>query len=220
MRPLPSPETRRSPSPKGNNTVEYFLQAIANVGSYGPIAPIAFILIYAVAVVAFVPGAPMTIAGGALFGVLRGALYAVIGAAIGSTVAFLLGRYVARRAIERRLARMPRVAAIDRAVCARGRRIVMLLRLSPLVPFNFLNYALGLTTISASDFLLASFGMIPGAFMYAYVGKLAGEAVALAGAARVPRDASYYAMLAVGMAATVAATALVARTAQRALRDV
>jgi uncharacterized membrane protein YdjX (TVP38/TMEM64 family) len=96
----------------------------------------------------------------------------------------------------------------------------MLLRLSPLVPFNFLNYALGLTTISVSDFLLASFGMIPGAFMYAYVGKIAGEALALAGAAQVPRDASYYAMLAVGMAATVAATALVARTAQRALRDV
>lgn len=162
----------------------------------------------------------MTIAGGALFGVLRGALYAVTGAALGSTVAFLLGRYVARRAIERRLARMPRVAAIDRAVCTRGRRIVLLLRLSPLVPFNFLNYALGLTTISVSDFLLASFGMIPGAFMYAYVGKIAGEALALAGAAQVPRDASYYAMLAVGMAATVAATALVARTAQRALRDV
>jgi len=101
-----------------------------------------------------------------------------------------------------------------------GRRIVLLLRLSPLVPFNFLNYALGLTTISVGDFLVASVGMVPGAFMYAYVGKIAGEALALAGKAQVPHDASYYAALVAGLAATIAATTLVARTARRALRDV
>jgi uncharacterized membrane protein YdjX (TVP38/TMEM64 family) len=71
---------------------------------------------------------------------------------LGSTVAFLLGRYVARRVIERKLATMPRYAAIDRAVSAQGRRIVFLLRLSPIVPFNFLNYALGVTRISIKDF--------------------------------------------------------------------
>jgi len=193
---------------------------MAGVDAYGRAAPVAFIVIYAIAVVALIPGAPLTIAGGALFGALRGAVYAVIGAALGSTVAFLLARYVARRAIAQQIARMPRVAAIDRAVCADGRRIVMLLRLSPLVPFNFLNYALGLSTISVGDFLLATIGMVPGAFMYAYVGKIAGEALALAGQAQVPHDTSYYAALVAGLAATIAATTLVARTARRALRDV
>ena len=75
---------------------------------------------------------------------------------LGSTVAFLLGRYVARRLIERKLATMPRFAAIDRAVSAQGLRIVFLLRLSPIVPFNFLNYALGATRISIKDFVIAS----------------------------------------------------------------
>ena len=96
------------------------------------------------------PAAPLTIAGGALFGVFRGALYSLTGAVLGAMTAFLLGRHVARRAIARRLERMPRFAAIDRAVAASGRRIVFLLRLSPVIPFNFLNYALGLTTIRSA----------------------------------------------------------------------
>src|SRR2546422_1839247 len=114
-RPRTSNRPRPIPSPKGNNTVEYFLHAMATVDTYGPAAPIVFILIYAIAVVALIPASLLTIAGGALFGVLRGALYAVTGAALGSTSAFLLGRYVARRAIAQRLARLPRGAALDRA---------------------------------------------------------------------------------------------------------
>jgi uncharacterized membrane protein YdjX (TVP38/TMEM64 family) len=146
--------------------------------------------------------------------------YALAGAVLGSTIAFLLGRHVARRLIARRLARMPRFAAIDRAVSAQGRRIVFLLRLSPVVPFNFLNYALGLTTLSLSDFVAASIGMIPGAFVYADAGKVTGEALALAGQAQVPRDASYYTVLLAGLGATVAATTIVTRTARKALQDV
>src|SRR5258708_11841583 len=87
---------------------------------------------------------------------------------------------------------MPRFVAIERAVSARGRRIVFLLRLSPVVPFNFLNYALGLTTISVWDFVLASLGTVPGAFVYAYAGKVTGEALALAGQAPVPTKPAYY----------------------------
>src|SRR5438309_1635419 len=108
----------------------------------------------------------------------------------------------------------------DRAVTARGLPIVFLLRLSPIVPFNFLNYALGLTTIKLRDFLVASAGMIPGAIMYAYAGKVAGVALAVAGEAQVPRETSYYALLIGGLAATMAAVILVARAARRALRDV
>ena len=115
---------------------------------------------------------------------------------------------------------MPRFVAIERAVSARGRRIVFLLRLSPLIPFNFLNYALGLTTISVWDFVIASLGTIPGTFVYAYAGKVTGEALAISGQAEVPKNASYYALLIAGLVATVAATTVVSRTARRALQDV
>ncbi len=196
------------------------LNIVAHIQSLGPAAPIAFILIYAVAVVALIPASLLTIAGGAVFGLIRGAIYALIGATLGSTAAFLLGRYVARRLVAKRLAAMPRFNAIERAVSAQGRRIVFLLRLSPVVPFNFLNYALGLTTISVWDFVLASLGTVPGAFVYAYAGKVTGEALALAGQAQVPKNASYYAVLLAGLAATVAATTVVTRTARRALQDV
>jgi len=193
---------------------------IAAVHDLGPLGPLFFIAIYFVAVVALVPASWMTVAGGAVFGIVPGALYALIGATIGSTAAFLIGRYVARRAVARHLDAMPRFGAIDRAVSADARRIITLLRLSPVTPFNFLNYALGLTTVSVWDFVIGGFGMIPGAFVYAYAGDVAGQALVVAGQAAVPRNASYYAMLAAGLVATFAAVLLVARAAQRALRDV
>lgn len=196
------------------------MSIVAHIQNVGPAAPVAFIAIYAIAVVALIPASLLTIAGGAVFGLLPGVVYALIGATLGSTGAFLLGRHVARRFVAARLAAMPRFVAIERAVSARGRRIVLLLRLSPVVPFNFLNYALGLTTISVWDFVFASLGTIPGAFVYAYAGKVTGEALALAGKAEVPKDASYYAFLVGGLVATVAATTVVTRTARRALQDV
>jgi uncharacterized membrane protein YdjX (TVP38/TMEM64 family) len=171
-------------------------------------------------VVVLIPASLLTIAGGAIFGLGYGILYAMIGATAGSTAAFLIGRYVARRTVTRRLASMPRFAAIERAVSAHGRRIVFLLRLSPVVPFNFLNYVLGLTTISVLDFTVASIGTIPGTIVYTYGGKVTGEALVLAGQTQVPRNASYYAVLVAGLAATVLATTVVTRTARRALRDV
>ena len=196
------------------------LRIVAHTQSLGPAAPAVFILNYALAGIALIPASLLTIAGGAVFGLLPGMAYALVGATLGSTGAFLLGRQVARRLVARRLAAMPRFVAIERAVSARGRRIVFLLRLSPVVPFNFLNYALGLTTISVWDFVVASLGTIPGAFVYAYAGKVTGEALALAGKAEVPKNASYYAVLLAGLVATIAATTVVTRTARRALQDV
>ena len=204
----------------GRSLAPRLLGIVAHIQSLGPAAPIAFILIYAFAVVALIPASLLTIAGGAVFGLVRGVIFSLIGATLGSTVAFLLGRYVARRLVARRLAAMPRFQAIEKAVSARGRRIVFLLRLSPVIPFYFLNYALGLTTISAWDFVAASLGTIPGAFVYTYAGMVTGEALALAGKAQVPKNASYYAVLVAGLVATVAATMVVTRTARRALQDV
>ncbi len=204
----------------GRSLAPRLLGLVAHLQGAGPAAPAAFILIYAFAVVALIPASLLTIAGGAVFGLVRGVIYSLIGATLGSTAAFLIGRYGARRLVARRLAAMPRFVAIERAVSARGRRIVLLLRLSPVVPFNFLNYALGLTTISVWDFVFASLGTVPGAFVYTYAGKVTGEALALAGKAEVPRNASYYAVLLAGLVATIAATTVVTRTARRALQDV
>jgi uncharacterized membrane protein YdjX (TVP38/TMEM64 family) len=204
----------------GHSLAPILLRFVGEVHHYGAIAPIAFVLVYAFAVVALIPGSVLTLAGGAVFGLARGAVYALAGGMLGSLAAFLLGRHVARRIVARKLETMPRFAAIDRAVCAQGRRIVFLLRLAPFSPFNFLNYALGLTTLSVGDFLLASLGMIPSAVVYSYAGKLAGEALAIAGKSQVPRDASYYAVLVAGLIATIVATTAVTQAARRALRDV
>jgi uncharacterized membrane protein YdjX (TVP38/TMEM64 family) len=204
----------------GRSLAPRVLGVLTHIQSFGAAAPIAFIAIYAFAVVALIPASLLTIAGGAVFGLVRGVIYALIAATLGSTIAFLLGRYLVHRFVARRLAAMPRFVAIEQAVSARGRRIVFLLRLSPVVPFNFLNYVLGLTTISVWDFVFASLGTIPGAFVYAYAGKVTGEALALTGQAQVPKNASYYALLVLGLVATVAATMVVSRTARRALQDV
>jgi uncharacterized membrane protein YdjX (TVP38/TMEM64 family) len=204
----------------GRRIAPLVMPAVGAVHELGPLGPLFFILLYCIAVVALIPASWLTIAGGAVFGVVPASAYALVGATLGSTAAFLLGRHGARRIVARHLDAMPRFAAIDRAVSADARRIVMLLRLSPFTPFNFLNYALGLTAISVWDFILGSVGMIPTTFLYAYAGSVAGEALAVAGQAAVPKDASYYALLSAGLVATIAASALVTRAARRALRDV
>jgi hypothetical protein len=93
------------------------------------------------------------------------------------------------------------------------------LRLSPLFPFNLLNYALGLTTVRFADFLVASVGMLPGTLLYVYSGKVAGEVALAAGGAGPPRGPGYYGVLGLGLAATIGVTILITRTARRALRE-
>jgi uncharacterized membrane protein YdjX (TVP38/TMEM64 family) len=143
----------------------------------------------------------------------------LIAATLGASLAFFVARYVARPWVERRIAANPGFAAIDRAIAAQGRRIVFLLRLSPAFPFNLLNYALGLTRVRFADALVASIGMLPGTLLYVYYGKLAGEVAALAAGAPVARGPGYYAVLGLGLVATLLVTTIVARTASRALRE-
>jgi uncharacterized membrane protein YdjX (TVP38/TMEM64 family) len=197
--------------------VPEFATWVDGLGIWGPAV---FVLGYATAVIAFVPAAPLTLVAGAIFGLLRGTLYAFAAAVLGSIGAFLVSRYVARGALERRLAADRRFVAIDRAVGEQGFRIVFLLRLSPAFPFTLLNYALGLTRVTLADYALASFGMIPGTVLYVYYGKLLGEVAAVSGSHLVERGSGYYALLALGLVATLLVTMTVARIARRALREV
>jgi uncharacterized membrane protein YdjX (TVP38/TMEM64 family) len=193
-----------------------FAEWVDGLGIWGPVV---FIAGYAGATVAFVPGSVLTLTAGAIFGLLRGVAYVMVGATLGASLAFLVARYIARGAIEQRLEGNRRFEAIDRAVGREGRKIVFLLRLSPVFPFNLLNYALGLTNVRFVDYFIACLGMIPGTFLYIYYGKLAGDVGQLAGGAAVDRGAEYYAVLGLGLVATVVVTTIVTRTARRALQE-
>ncbi len=204
----------------GRQAGSYLPQFAAWVDSLGVWGPLVFIAGYAVASVAFVPGSILTLAAGAIFGLEKGVVYVFIAALLGSSAAFFVARYVARSAIERRLAGNERFASIDRAVGEQGRKIVFLLRLSPVFPFNLLNYGLGLTKVHFRDYFIASIGMLPGSLLYVYYGKLAGDVAALAGGAAVEKDTGYYVVLLLGLAATIVVTTIVTRIARRSLSEV
>jgi uncharacterized membrane protein YdjX (TVP38/TMEM64 family) len=195
--------------------VPEFARWVESLGAWGPIA---FVAGYVVACVAFIPGVVLTLAAGAIFGWI-GVVYVFVGAGLGASAAFLIARYVARSAVERRLEGNPRFAAIDRAIGRDGRKIVTLLRLSPVFPFNLLNYALGLTQVRFRDYVIAMVGILPGTLLYVYAGKLLGDVAVLAGGAAPPKGTAYYAVLGLGLVATIGVTTIVTRTARRALEE-
>ena len=189
------------------------------VQNQGPTGAILFVVGYVIATVAFVPGSLLTLAAGAIYGLGRGTVLVFIAATVGASAAFLISRYLARGAVERRLAGHAKFSAIDRAVGREGRRIVFLLRLSPLFPFNLLNYALGLTRVRFLDFVVASVGMVPGTLLYVYYGKVIADVARLAAGAPASRGWGYYLVLALGLVATIAVAIVVSRIARRALLE-
>jgi uncharacterized membrane protein YdjX (TVP38/TMEM64 family) len=197
----------------------YIPELQAQIKDLGPLGPVVFIVSYVVGVLAFLPGAALTLTGGALFDLVEGTIYVFTAAVIGSGLAFLAARYLARSFIEEKLRDHPRFAALDAAVADQGLKIVFLLRLSPAFPFNFMNYALGLTRVSFRDYMLASIGMLPGTLLYVYYGKVAGDAAALAAGAAVDKDGAYYVVLGLGLLATLGVTAIVTRLARKALAE-
>ncbi len=188
------------------------LDAIARLGAWGPAL---FVVLYVAATVLFLPGAILTLGAGFVFGVPLGAVVCSISATLGATAAFLVGRYVARGWVAKKIEGDTRFRAVDEAVAREGWKIVGLMRLSPVFPFNLLNYAFGITRVSLRDFVLASWiGMMPGTIMYVYLGSIAGT---LAGAGRASRTPAEWAFYGVGLLATVGVTVYVTRVARRAL---
>jgi len=149
-------------------------QWVANAGMAGPLL---FMLIYALGTVLFLPGSVLTLAGGAIFGPVWGTLYNLSGATLGATLAFLIARYLAADWVERKSG--GKLKQIKNGVEGEGWRFVAFVRLVPLFPFNVLNYALGLTRIRLSHYIIASWiCMLPGAIAYTYLGYAGREAVA------------------------------------------
>jgi uncharacterized membrane protein YdjX (TVP38/TMEM64 family) len=186
--------------------------SLAWVEQLGPWGPVLFVLIYIVAAVLFVPGSALTLGAGAVFGVALGSVLVSLGATLGATAAFLVGRYFARAWVAKKIEGNAAFAAIDRAVAAEGWKIVGLTRLSPAFPFSLLNYAFGLTRVSLRDYVVASWiGMMPGTVMYVYIGSLARVA---GDRTRTPGE---WALLGLGLVATIAVTIFIARIARTAL---
>jgi uncharacterized membrane protein YdjX (TVP38/TMEM64 family) len=143
----------------------------------GIAAPLLFILVYALATVLFLPGSVLTLAGGALFGPLPGTLYNLTGATIGAAIAFMVARYLASDWVEKKAA--GRLQQLKQGIEKEGWHFVAFVRLVPLFPFNLLNYALGLTRLKLSHYIVASYiFMLPGAFAYTYLGYAGREAIA------------------------------------------
>jgi uncharacterized membrane protein YdjX (TVP38/TMEM64 family) len=143
----------------------------------GAAAPLVFTGVYVLAPVLFMPGSVLTLAGGALFGPIWGTFYSLTGATLGATLAFLVARYLASDWVARKTG--GRLKQLLEGVEKEGWRFVAFVRLVPLFPFNLLNYALGLTRIPLSHYVVTSYiTMLPGAIAYTYLGYAGREAVA------------------------------------------
>jgi uncharacterized membrane protein YdjX (TVP38/TMEM64 family) len=195
---------------------EWLREFIEWVRQLGPAGVIVFILAYAIATVLFLPGWIFTVSAGLIYGVVGGTLVALTGAIIGATLAFLIARYVLRRNIEEITRKSPRFAAIDEAIGKNGWKIVGLLRLSPLIPFNLSNYFYGITSVRFGAYVLVSaVGMIPGTLLYAYLGAIGQAGVSGGAKTHSPWQ---YVLLGVGLIATVVVTIFVSRLAKKALK--
>lgn len=175
-----------------------------------------FFVAYVVSTVALLPGSILTLAAGFAYGPLWGLALASPASVIGATCAFLLGRTLLRDWAERKVGASARVRAIDAAVAREGFKVVFLLRLSPLVPFNVLNYALSVSRVPLGTYVAASFlGMLPATALYVYLGSLAPAAAQLSADAN--GSGARIALYVAGLVATIAVVVIGARAAKRAL---
>jgi uncharacterized membrane protein YdjX (TVP38/TMEM64 family) len=209
-------ESIKASSPSFLAFLQNTLQWINGLGALGGVV---FIAIYILATLAFLPAAILTLGAGVIFGVIWGSLYVFIGATLGAVAAFLVGRYVARGWVKEKISSYKKFANIDQAVSKEGLKIVFLIRLSPLFPFNLLNYALGVTSVSLKDYFLASVGMIPGTIMYVYLGHLAGDLALIGNKSQPDNMILHWVIQIIGLIATIAVTVYVTKIAKKALKE-
>lgn len=196
---------------------EWLGHLLAWIETNSETAWLVFVGVYILACVLLLPGLILTLAAGAIFGLVQGIALVSFASVAGATAAFLIGRTIARDWVRHRAEALPRFRALDRALAQKGFLIVVLTRLSPLFPFNLLNYAYGLTAVRTRDYVLASWlGMLPGTALYVYLGSAAAGLAQIA-SGDVETGSGGRALFVLGLVATVAVAILVARTASRAL---
>jgi uncharacterized membrane protein YdjX (TVP38/TMEM64 family) len=191
------------------------------VGQMGTAGTLIFVIVYAVATVLLAPGVILTIGAGFAFGLWKGFLAVSAGSTLGAALAFLVARFIARDKVEAIALRNEKFQRIDNAIGRQGAKLIFLLRLSPVIPFNLSNYFYGLTGVRFWPYVLASWiGMMPGTFLYVYIGTAGKAAVsAAAGAEAMKRGWQYWTFLSVGLVATVIVTIWVTKIARNALKS-
>src|SRR6202171_2274030 len=198
----------------GRDTIAAFLEWVQGAGLWGALL---FGLASIPAAVLFVPASVLTLGAGFVFGVARGMVIVSLGSTAGAAAGFMAAGTVGRDWVAGRLAGHPALDAVGRAVESEAFKVVLLTRLSPLFPYNLLNYAFGLSSVPFKTYVLASWiGMLPGTLMYTYLGSAAQSVAALL-SGELRRTPVQQAMFAAGLAATVAVTTIVTRAARRAL---
>jgi uncharacterized membrane protein YdjX (TVP38/TMEM64 family) len=184
------------------------------VATMGLWAPLAYVLAYIAVVVLMLPAFLLIMAGGAVFGTVLGTTLAMAGAMIGGIAAFLIARHLARARVANRVAKNATLAAIDRSIGEDGMRLIFLLRLSPAIPFVLSNYALGVTRVRFSHFVVGTLGLVPIVLTFAAFGSASGAGPRPDGSPPIPP-----AVLVLGIGATVLLGLLLTRITQRAMRS-
>ena len=200
--------------------VEQWLKSFNDWVSHMGVAGIfIFIGVYAAATVLLAPGLILTIGAGFAFGLWKGFLAVSAGATLGAALAFLVARFVARDRIEAMAKGNDKFRKIDTAIGKQGAKLIFLLRLSPVIPFNLSNYLYGLTSVKFWPYVLASWiGMMPGTLLYVYLGTI-GKVGLEASKGDGHRNPIEYVFLGIGLLATIAVTVIVTRIAKRALKE-
>jgi len=189
------------------------------VGQMGVTGIFIFIDVYVVATVLLLPGAILTIGAGLAFGLWKAFVAVCAAATLGASLAFLVARFVARDKIEAMARRNTKFQRIDNTIGKQGAKLVFLLRLSPVIPFNLSNYFYGLTAVKFWPYVLASWiGMMPGTFLYVYIGTAGKAAVSAAGGEAVKQGWQYWTFMSMGLVATIVVTIWVTKIARDSLK--
>ena len=202
-----------------NAITEVLHNGLLVIQDLGLLGGFLFILLYMVTAIALVPGSILTLGAGAIFGVVWGSVYVFLGAICGETLAFLIGRYLARDWVYRKIEGNQQFLAINRALKQEGLKIILLTRLSPIFPFSLLNYAFGVTGVSLKDYFLGSIGMIPMTITYVYFGSLAGDLARIGDSLVTVNLGLQWTVRIFGLLAAIAAMAYVTKVARQALDE-
>jgi uncharacterized membrane protein YdjX (TVP38/TMEM64 family) len=197
--------------------MDWLARLVLDLQDLGPWAPFVFVIIYVVGAVFLAPSFFLTVAAGAMFGIWQASIVVFVGASLGASAVYALASPLARSRWLDRLTRDPRVAAVRAAIVNDALWLTFLMRLSPVIPYNILNYALALSGVRYRDYAIGFLGMIPAILMYTYYGKVVGDVAALAAGVAPPRGPEYYGLMAVGLVTIVVSTAMITRAARRAI---
>lgn len=196
-----------------------FLPIVAWLGAFqtwvegaGVWGPIVYAAVYALCAVLFIPASLLSLGAGALFGPVLGTVVVLAGASTGAIMSFLLARTLLRGRVLGALSRDRRFASLDRAIAREGPRIVLLVRLSPVFPFTWVNYAFGVTGVRTLHYVIATvIGILPGVIAFVYLGHTAGSVGA-------ETDTLRTTLRVVGALATLAVAIVIGRLARDAIR--